>query len=172
MKFLTAFIILVKITVLSAVAQHEQELDHPYWRISPFIGHTFVALEKGGEHTPISSWALDVEYWWKEHVGIGLHNDLEIASFIVESETDEFIERSFPCVVSFDFLIKPVGNVVLYAGPGIEFDANENFSLIRLGIEYEFLLNKHFDFAPAFFYDNRNNAFNTWTIAFGVGWRP
>ena len=155
---------------LIAQPDHEPE-HHSYWRISPFIGHTFVALEKGGEHTPIASWALDVEYWWKESIGVGLHNDLEIESFIVEDTDGEFIERHFPVVVSLDFLFKPWKGIVVYGGPGMEFDSNESFGLMRTGIEYEFVLDDHFDVSPTFFYDNRFGAFNTWTFAFGVGWK-
>ncbi|MEM9895327.1 MAG: hypothetical protein AAF789_03065 [Bacteroidota bacterium] len=144
---------------------------HSYWRISPLIGHTYVALEQGGEHTPIASWALDLEYWWSERAGLGLHNDLEIESFVVQNEKGEFISRNFPLVTSLDLLTKPWKELVLYAGPGIEFDRNESFILMRVGLEYEFLIDEKFDLAPTFFYDNRFNAFNTWTFAFGVGYR-
>lgn len=152
-------------------AQHtEEKVKHSHWRISPFIGHTFVALEKGGKHTPIASWALDIEYWWQENMGIGLHNDLEVESFIIEDEEGEVIERHFPVVVSLDFLFKPWKKLVVYAGPGVEFDSNKNFGLIRLGVEYEFMVNERMDIAPTFFHDTRFNAFDTWTIALGVGW--
>jgi len=175
MKHMPILTILIFFCSLKTSAQHSQpnkeKTHHPHWRISPFIGHTFVALDKGGTHTPIASWALDIEYWHNDKIGIGLHNDLEIESFIVEEQAGEFIERDFPIVVSLDVLFKPWKGLVLYAGPGMEFDSNENFRLIRLGVEYEFIINEHIDIAPTFFHDNRFNAFDTWTIALGVGWR-
>jgi len=145
--------------------------DNSHWRIAPLIGHTYVALEKRGNHTPIASWGLDLEYWVNHKWGIGLHNDLEIESFIIEQEENELIERHYPLVGSLDLLIRPWRELVMFFGPGVEFDRNETFSLVRIGAEYEFILTETFDLSPAFFYDGRIDAFNTWTFGLGVGYR-
>ncbi|NQZ76731.1 MAG: hypothetical protein HRT61_11635 [Ekhidna sp.] len=173
MKYRILMIILLAASGHQAYSQQNENvhISSPYWRISPLIGHTFIALEQGGEHTPIASWALDIEFWWSDHLGIGLHNDLEIESFVVVNQKGEHIERHFPVVTSLDLLVKVWKELVFYAGPGIEFDANESLEVVRLGLEYEFLLDKHFDIAPTFFYDNRFNQFNTWTVAFGMGYK-
>jgi hypothetical protein len=70
-----------------------------------------------------------------------------------------------------ELLVKPWKGMVLQVGPGIEFEKEKNYNLIRYGLEYEFELTKHWDIAPTFFYDSRFNAFDTWSIALGVGKR-
>ena len=83
----------------------------------------------------------------------------------------EELERISPLVVTLDALYKPWRGLVLQIGPGIEFEKNENYPLLRAGIEYEFELNHHWDIAPTVFYDTRFSEYHTWSIALGVGKR-
>jgi len=57
------------------------------------------------------------------------------------------------------------------AGPGIEIEKEENFSVIRLGVGYEFEIGNSWDFEPEFIYDLKNEHLNSFTIAFGIGKR-
>lgn len=150
--------------------EHASEFRH--FRIAPLIGHTFVPAGHLQDHFAIPSWGLDIEYWFNPRWGVGLHNDLEMQSFIIERVGgEEFLERDYPLVVTLDALFKPWRELVLVIGPGYELERNENFFLFRIGLEYEFELNHHWDLAPTFFYDSRQNAFNTWSVALGVGKR-
>lgn len=175
--FLTLLFLLLSISMF---AQHgERHQNHhgkqpfPHFRAAVLLGHTLIPEEHAGEAFFIPSWGLDLEYWMNPKWGIGLHSDLEIETFVILRDEGEFgeLERLSPLVLTLDVLYKPWKGLVLQLGPGIELERNENFSLFRAGIEYEFELSHHWDLAPTVFYDSRTDEYHTWSIALGVGKR-
>ncbi|MBK7873811.1 MAG: hypothetical protein IPJ74_25695 [Saprospiraceae bacterium] len=164
------FILIIGIALtFNALAQ---EQSFPHFRIAGLIGHTIVPTNVSEkEHTIVPSWGLDIEYWRNEHFAMGLHNDIEIQSFIIEHGNDESLEREFPLVLTLDAIYKMSNGFVFQIGPGYEIEKNESFFLIRAGIEYEIEFGKDWDLSPAIFYDTRVHANDTWTIALGIGKR-
>jgi len=142
-----------------------------HFRIAPLLGHTLVALESGKAHRLIASYGLDLEYWPSGKWGIGLHNDIEMENFVIIRQGQSDLERSRPIVTTLDVLYKIWRDLVLLAGPGVEIDPQETLALLRVGLEYEFELNDHWDFSPALMYDTRRGAFDTWSFGIGVGRR-
>lgn len=142
-------------------------------RLGLVIGHTYVPTEttRGTETVILPSIGLDIEYWFTHKWAIGLHNDIELESFEAEKEKGTIIQREFPVVLTLDGIWKPWHDLVLLAGPGVELETNESFFVFRIGAEYEVEFNKHWDITPAFFYDNRKDAFNTWSFGLGIGRR-
>lgn len=147
------------------------ESDRASWRVALLIGHTVIPAGHTTERAIIPSWGLDIEYWPSAHWGIGWHNDLEIESFLVESNQRGAVERQYPLVSTLDVLWKPWKGLVLQLGPGVELERKDNLWLVRWGLEYEFHLDHQWDLAPSFFYDTRHAAYDTWTLALGVGKR-
>lgn len=162
--------------IASAQGQTHGPLGHPHsqqphWRVALLLGHTFVPAV-GSQYSAIPSWGVDLEYWPTAKWGIGLHNDIELQSFIIEQAGREgLLEREYPLVLTLDALFKPWRGLVLQFGPGIELERSEHFYLLRLGVEYEFEFGRHWDVAPSIFYDTRLEAFDTWAITLGVGKR-
>jgi len=143
--------------------------DNPHFRAAVLIGHTYFPTEQG-EHLYIPSFGLDLEYWWSQHWGIGLHNDIEVENFeIISANREVGIERSYPLVSTLDILYKPWKELVLLMGPGIEADNEQTFGLVRFGMEYEWMITKKWDVSPSIFYDTRFEAFDSWSIALGFG---
>ena len=163
----------------TGLAQHEEEehsmsSEHTngYFRAAILIGHTFIPMGPAPDRLAVPSWGLDLEYWFNHKWGAGLHNDLEIETFLVEHEGhEEVLTREYPMVITLDVLYKPWKELVILLGPGLELEPNEDFFLIRAGVEYEFELGHGWDLSPTFFYDTRQDAYDTWTIALGVGKR-
>ena len=179
-KYLLLFSLSVA-TGFTLAAQHDGPVDlhaadlhedhYPHWRVAVVLGHTFVPTAHTPEYTAIPSWGVDLEYWFSEQLGLGLHNDLEIESFIVIGNEGEEIDRVYPVVFTLDALWRPYKGWVLQAGPGVELEKEENYFVVRFGLEYEFELSHHWDLVPTFFYDSRRGAYDTWSIGLGVGKR-
>lgn len=170
--------------VLSVKGQHQEtrstasekehsQPDFGHHRVAILLGHTHVRASDAGKGLLIPSWGLDYEYWFNPKWGVGLHTDLELQTFLIEvkPEEEEFLERDYPLVASLDVLYNPWKGLVLELGGGYEFEPNQGFWLLQFGLEYEIHINKGWDVFPTVFYDNRFGAFNTWTIALGIGKR-
>jgi hypothetical protein len=152
---------------------HKDSAERPLFRAAILIGHTLIPAEHAGSNFFIPSWGFDLEYWPVHSWGIGLHSDLEIETFIIvhpDYENNE-LERISPLVVTLDALYRPWKGLVFQFGPGIEFERDENYPLLRAGLEYEFELNHHWDICPTVFYDTRFSEYHTWSIALGIGKR-
>jgi hypothetical protein len=158
----------------NAQAQHGRtDKEHGHIRVGLVIGHTLIPTVVDGERENllIPSWGMDLEYWLNQRWGVGLHNDIEVETFEVLSDDDEYIERIYPLVFTLDVLWRPWKGLVLLAGPGIELEQNRNLQVFRFGAEYEVELFQGWDLSPNFFYDARSDAFGTWSVGLGVGKR-
>lgn len=152
---------------------HHHRAKDGHFRASLVIGHTLIPslVDGSKENIMVPSWGMDLEYWMNHKWGIGLHNDIEVETFEVLSTEQEYVERVYPIVFTLDVLWRPWKGLVLLAGPGVEFERNEDLELVRLGAEYEIEIFDSWDLSPNFFYDARFEAFDTWSIGLGVGKR-
>lgn len=179
MKNMYQIIIALILFSFSLTAQEDLHSDaakndhhhHNTIRIAGLIGHTLIKSEGSDSHIFVPSWGFDIEYWFSDKWGMGLHNDLEIESFIIKTENSEEIERVNPLVITFDLLYHLHNGIVLSVGPGAEIEQGKSYYLFRMGVEYEKEIGQGFDICPAFFYDQRFDGFNTYTIALGIGKR-
>ena len=146
----------------------EKYADGQGFRIAGIIGHTLVNTE-GLDNVFVPSWGLDLEYWFNHKWGFGLHNDVEIETFIIRNSDNEEIVRVNPLVVTLDALYQFGGGFVITTGPGVELEKEESFYLVRLGIEYEGDITDSFYLLPNCFLDQRFDGYNTWNIGLGVG---
>ncbi len=150
----------------------EEAFEGP-WRMGLLVMHTYIPTKttRGRETLILPSIGLDIEYWFSERWGIGMHNDIELESFEVEKEEKEIIERNLPVVLTLDGLWNVWDEWILVLGIGLEVEEEESFGLFRAGIEYEVPIAEGWDLSPSFAYDIRFDAFDTWSIGLGVGRR-
>jgi len=146
----------------------EKHDDGRGFRIVGIIGHTLINTE-GVDNVFVPSWGLDFEYWFNYKWGLGLHNDVEIETFIIRNSNNKEIERVNPLVFTIDALYQFGGGFVVTVGPGIELEKEESFYLIRLGIEFEKHITDSFYLLPTLFIDQRFDGYNSWNIGLGVG---
>ncbi|MBT8190150.1 MAG: hypothetical protein KJO29_06945 [Bacteroidia bacterium] len=160
---------------MSAHAHSEDHESHdmPKFRAAVLIAHTLIPDEHTEENFLIPSWGFDLEYWFNRKWGIGLHNDLEIETFIISGPDGEegHLERVYPLVLTFDGLYKVWKDLVVQLGVGTEIERQESYFIYRVGLEYEFEMGNHWDIAPTFFYDSRLSEYHTWSLALGIGKR-
>ncbi|PTX59764.1 hypothetical protein C8N46_10874 [Kordia periserrulae] len=160
-------------TQLHAQHQHEVTEEHNDgrgFRIAGIIGHTLINTE-GVDNVFVPSWGLDFEYWFNHKWGIGLHNDIEIETFIIRNSDNEEIERINPLVFTIDALYHFGNGFVVTVGPGVELEKRESFYLLRVGIEYEKDITRSMYLMPNLFLDQRFDGYNTWNIGLGIGFK-
>lgn len=151
---------------------HEHSHEHQHdkkFRVAGFIAHTLIKSEGSNSHLFIPSWGFDLDYWLTDKWGIGLHNDLEIETFIIVKPSGEEIERVNPLVLTLDGLYHLHNDLVFSAGPGVELTHGEPYYLFRLGVEWEKGIGNGVDISPTLFYDYRFDGFSTFTVGLGVG---
>lgn len=166
-------LVLLVALVFQISAQDHKDLrdkhnDGRGFRIAGIIGHTLINTE-GVDNVFVPSWGLDLEYWFNHKWGLGLHNDIEIETFIIRNFDNEEIERVNPIVLTLDVLYQFGGGFVITVGPGVELEKEESFYLMRVGIEYEKDISDSFYLLPTLFLDQRVDGYNTWNVGLGVG---
>jgi hypothetical protein len=172
MKKLSLFILFALLAITNLVAQehnNEEHISGKGFRIAAVLGHTYINSNGMDGNLYIPSWGLDIDYWFNHKWGIGLHNDIEIENFVVERNDTEIIQRENPLVFTLDALYEIGNGFVISLGPGIELEKNESFFLARIGLDYEYDINKNFYLMPNIFHDQRFDGFSTTSIGLGLG---
>jgi hypothetical protein len=85
------------------MAQMHQKESEKGFRMVGVIGHTLVNTNQL-DNVWVPSWGLDLEYWFNAKWGIGLHNDVEIETFVVKNAAQDEIVRVNPLVFTIDAL--------------------------------------------------------------------
>lgn len=148
----------------------ENELHH---RFSFAIAHSYIpaANEANGEKTIFITPTLGLNYelWFNEKWAVGLHNDFIMQSFNIENADNKpAIKREFPVLTALVGIFKPCKHVAIFAGPGKEFEKNENFSVVKTGVEYGVELPKNFEVGFGLEYDTKINGYNSWLVGISI----
>ena len=165
------FILSVQIRVMAQ--EHEAAPFSPH-KVAVMIAHTHVPGAGTGTQSSgliVPSWGLDYEYWIDPHWAIGLHNDMEIATYVVEGHEGKEIERERPVIVSLVGLFKPTHQLILLAGFGRELEKHDSYWVTRFGVEYEFEINHSWELSPSLIYDIKESVYDSWSIGLAVGKR-
>lgn len=152
--------------------QHETEFKKNSLALA--LGHTYISEGKiDGKRQWISapSFALHYNYIINEKWAIGLHNDIIIESFVVQnnSSEEEELQREYPLSNILMGIYEFSENWGLAFGAGIEWEKNENFAIMRVGIEYGLELKKPgLDVFFMLNYDALINAYDSINLGIGI----
>jgi len=146
--------------------------------ISFILSHTHIQSgvnnSRGDNWIAAPSFGINYTYLINEKWGIGLHTDIITEEFVVmnkniqiEDGEDEVIERSYPIASAIMLTYKPFKHIAFLAGGGMEFSKEENFSLVRLGVEAPFEIPGDWEIFGSFTYDINIDAYDS--INFGIG---
>jgi len=116
----------------------------------------------------VPTFGLNYDFFFHQKWGVGLHTDILLQQFKVETHgEEEVLVRENPVAICAVGLLKPVPSLMLIAGYGIELEKHENIQLLRLGIEYGFHLPGNWELGFALEFDSKLNTYNSWV--FGAG---
>jgi hypothetical protein len=173
----------------NAVAEHQEEHeghDPKGFSIAGAISHTHInsAINNEGdkEWLTLPSFGLYFNYRFNEKWGIGLHNDIIVEEFEVEdpnaeehlaakSEGEEavaVIDRGIPVSSALIVMYQPLEHLILLAGGGIEFSKNDNFAVIRVGVDVPFELKNNWELFGSAAFDFNIDAYNSFTFGLGI----
>ncbi len=162
--------------------QHEavdhEEHGHHKHGIGLALGHAHVSnTVENGEIAwrALPAFGFYYNYLFNEKWALGLHGDIILDSFVVESQnsrntedSEGNLEREYP----FSFVLGATYNVIenlgIIAGPGIEYESNESFGLFRAGLEPKMLVSKNWELYGSITYDFKFDAYDTWNIGVGM----
>lgn len=156
----------------SALAQEHLEKRHQH-HLAVMLGHTHVP--KGFQSATASkaiiipSWGLNYDFRLGEKWSIGLHNDMEIATYIITKDNGDELERERPIIVSVMGGFNPWKSLILEAGVGREFEKHENFWVYRFGIGYDVHIAGDWDLIGGFVVDLKENLYDAWSLSLGIG---
>ncbi|MCF6308664.1 MAG: hypothetical protein L3J09_12035 [Flavobacteriaceae bacterium] len=157
--------------------EHEEGKEKAEKRhsIAVLISHTQIGEIVEGEgrkNISVPSWGIDYNFEITERWAIGLHNDIIEENFIIENSEGTEIERSSPIASAVVGMFKPIKNFSLVLGAGGEFSKEENLFLIKAGLEYSHLILKdNWEIIASFSNDFKFDAYNSWSLGFGIGRR-
>ena len=152
-----------------------ENVEFPGHRFSIMIGHTHVPKGINAVNNKTSmivpSWGLNYEFWINHKWAIGLHNDMEISTYVIDEGHGSEIERERPLVASLVAIFKPHHLIPIVGGIGREFEKHQNVWVFRLGVEFEIEMGSYWDLSPALVYDIKVSVYDSWTIGLTVGKR-
>jgi len=143
----------------------EQPLRHH--RLALFVGYTWVPqgeiLGEAPNVVIVPTLGIDYEFWITHRVAVGLVNDFELSSYVVERSDGSLLEREFQYVGAIVGVVEAWRTLSLYAGPGIEADKHETLFLVKVGAEYEFPLRNNWDISIPLSFDITKDYFSVST---------
>lgn len=142
-------------------AEHEEFRHH---RIALFTGYTWVP--QGDHHGNVSgvvvvpTLGLDYQYWVSHRFALGVINDFELSTYVIEQSDGSQLTREYAYVGAAVAIWEAVESLAIFAGPGVELEKNENFFVVKVGGEYEFRLPGRWDLSisAAFNYKDEYNS--------------
>jgi len=164
----------------------EQEEHHKKHAVSLVISHTHIRSgvknDTGDKWISLPSFGINYNYAFNEKWALGLHTDIIVEEFIVEDKNEsgnEYfakkgeaeisgIKRSFPIAPAIMLSYKPMEHLALMAGGGMEFSEEENFALVRFGVEVPFHIPNNWEIFGALTYDINIDAYDGLTFGFGI----
>ncbi|MCO4820918.1 MAG: hypothetical protein KC469_02545 [Flavobacteriaceae bacterium] len=151
----------------------EEEEEEKKHAISVLISHTLLKEVADGESKWIAlpSYELNYTYELTKKWGVGLHTDFIFEEFNVEHISDgdgNPLERTTPIAPVVVGIYKPWKYLGFIAGLGGEFAKQENFFILRLGIEYGYPIHQDWLLVGGLTNDIKINGYNSFSLGIGV----
>ena len=163
----------IMISISESLAQSETE-EEPIKRSNVVltIGHAVIPTgEEPGDSknlTTVPTWALSYEYRFSPVFILGLKSELEMSNYIIVDDEGTKLERDYPISLTLYAGFTILKGWCLYAGPGIEFERDENLYTATVGTLYEFELPGDWSLVPEMSYTLKGGHTGAYAIGLGV----
>ena len=155
--------------------EHDSKEARKHHRVAIMISHTHIPKGVHSVHTNagliVPSWGFNYEYWFNTKWALGMHNAMDITTYIIEDENGEDLVRERPIIVSLVGIYNPWKGLELVMGAGREVEESNKFWVYRIGLEYEIEIGAHWDIAPGLIFDIKEDIYSSWSVGMSVGKR-
>jgi hypothetical protein len=154
-------------------AEHHTDAEHGSsgHKISLVMAYSFINNSFSDQTNSIlivPTLGFNYDYFFNSRWGLGLHTDILLQQYKIEKHGGhEEILRENPVGLAGMVLFKPNHRWTLMAGYGVEVEKNENFQMIRTGVEYGIALPKHWELGFSLEFDYKIKTYSS--LMFGVG---
>lgn len=174
-RWTVAMALLAFISAPAAAQEHEEHEPLKRHKLALFVGYTWVPTgdphEGDSKGTVIApTVGIDYSFWISHRVGVGLTNELELTTYVVETSDGTTLPREYAYVGAVVGIYEAARGLGLYAGPGIELEKHENFYVLKVGAEYTFAVAHGWATSVAFAYDFKDE-YDSWALGLGVARR-
>ena len=135
-------VVLILLTAFPLAAQeHEAEGKEKIQRhkLILFTGYhlSFDAVDSEGEAAAsvLPAFGLTYEYRFSEKIALAWVNEIALSSYYVELDSEKLLEREYPVTSALVFVYEILRGWSAYAGPGYEFEGNENYFVVKIGTD-------------------------------------
>jgi hypothetical protein len=165
-------IVVLMLTVLNTQAQNAKNSeDVPFHSLTLVMASAFIPnsfSDNSNDVLIVPAYGLNYDYQISSKWGLGVHTDILLQQFKIEKhDSNEEVVRENPVSIAAILFFKPHHRWKIIGGYGIEIEKNENFQLIRLGIEYGIELPKNWELGFTFENDFKINGY--YTMLLGIG---
>ena len=95
---------------------------------------------------------------------------MELIEYGVESR-GQLLQRENVFIIAAGAMYRVLPSLIVYLGPGYEFETHESFFVIRVGIKYEIEIEDNWGFAPTVEADFKETAYSSIFVGVGFGKR-
>ena len=155
-------------TELHTASTHHKNSFHSISLVmaNAFIPNSFA--DETNDVLIVPVFGLNYDFQINDHWGLGVHSDILLQQFKIEKHgSHEELIRENPIALCAMFFYKPNHHWKILSGYGIEIEKNENFQLLRFGVEYGIELPKNWELGFTLENDLKINGY--YTLLLGIG---
>lgn len=138
-SILSLMVVLLCSSILYSQEPNQKEKDFYRHNISLMTGYawvpTAVDVQGNTETIVIPTIGFDYNYCFSPKFSVGVINDLELSRYLVIEPNGNALKREYKYIGAVVAIYEPLTGLSLYAGPGIEYDVNKTFALVKIGFE-------------------------------------
>jgi hypothetical protein len=154
-----------------AAQEHDAEGPEPLKRhhVTLFTGFTWVPKGETDETSVViaPTVGIDYTYWFSHKFGLGVVNDFELTTYVIEDSDGTPLVREYAYVGAAVVMYEVAGGLALFGGPGVELETHENFFVVKLGVEYTFAMTERWHTGITFGYDFKDE-YDSWGLGVSV----